>query len=117
MYPSAPFFCGFFRHRQNKGLIGLSEYCKVLQFMRIAAPCTEIGANVAKAVAKSKRPPARRPWSKDDLRVLKGMAREVPVAKIAKALKRTTGATRHKATITGISLSMKPKKRAVAKKR
>jgi hypothetical protein len=45
------------------------------------------------------------------------MARREPVAKIAKALKRTTGATRHKATIMGVSLSMKPKKRALAKKR
>jgi hypothetical protein len=72
---------------------------------------------VAKTVASSKGPPARRPWSKDDLRLLKSMARKEPVAKIAKALKRTTGATRHKATIMGVSLSMKPKKRALAKKR
>jgi hypothetical protein len=72
---------------------------------------------VAKAVVRRKKPPVRRPWSKDDLRLLKSMARKEPLAKIAKSLKRTEGATRHKATIVGISLSMKPKKRALAKKR
>jgi hypothetical protein len=72
---------------------------------------------VAKAIVRRKKAPVRRPWSKDDLRVLKGMARKEPLAKIAKSLKRTEGATRHKATIEGISLSMKPKKRAPAKKR
>jgi hypothetical protein len=72
---------------------------------------------VAKAVASSKKAPVRRPWSKDDVRLLKGMARKEPVAKIAKALKRTAGATRHRATIMGVSLRMKPKKRAPAKKR
>jgi hypothetical protein len=45
------------------------------------------------------------------------MARKEPLFKIAKSLKRTEGATRHKATIEGISLSMKPKKRAPTKKR
>jgi hypothetical protein len=30
---------------------------------------------VAKAAARSKKAPSRRPWSKDDLRLLKGMAR------------------------------------------
>jgi hypothetical protein len=72
---------------------------------------------VAKAVVRRNNAPIRRPWTKDDLRILKGMARKEPLAKIAKSLKRTEGATRHKATIVGISLSMKPKKRASAKKR
>jgi hypothetical protein len=72
---------------------------------------------VAKAVARSKKAPSRRPWSKDDVRVLKGMARKEPVAKIAKALRRTAGATRQKATTMGLSLNMKLKKRAPAKKR
>ena len=44
---------------------------------------------MAKAPAKSKKPPARKPWSKDDVRLLKGMARKEPASKIAKALKRT----------------------------
>jgi hypothetical protein len=78
---------------------------------------TERGAIVAKVATRSKKAPIRRPWSKDDLRLLKGMARKEPLSKIAKALKRTEGATRHKATIVGISLRMTPKKRAPAKKR
>jgi hypothetical protein len=72
---------------------------------------------VAKAAVRSKKAPVRRPWSKDDLKVLKGMARKEPLSKIAKSLKRTEGATRHKATLAGISLRMTPKKRAPAKKR
>ena len=72
---------------------------------------------MAKAVARSKKAPLRRPWSKDDLRVLKGMARKESLAKIAKSLKRTEGATRHKATLMGISLRMTPKKKTAAKKR
>lgn len=72
---------------------------------------------MAKAAVRSKKAPVRRPWSKDDLKVLKGMARKEPLSKIAKSLKRTEGATRHKATLAGISLRMTPKKRAPAKKR
>jgi hypothetical protein len=44
------------------------------------------------------------------------MARKESVAKIAKSLKRTVGATRQKATVIGLSLSLTPKKRTVAKK-
>ena len=72
---------------------------------------------MAKAIVRRKKVSVGRPWSKDDLRVLKGMARKEPLAKIAKSLKRTEGATRHKATIEGISLSMKSTKRALASKR
>ena len=72
---------------------------------------------MAKAAVRSKKAPVRRPWSKDDLKVLKGMARKEPLSKIAKSLKRTEGATRHKATLAGISLRMTPTKRAPAKKR
>src|ERR1700680_968110 len=39
----------------------------------------------------------RREWTKSDIRVLKSMARKTPVMKIAKALKRTPGATSVKA--------------------
>ena len=59
---------------------------------------------MAKAAVKSKKPPARKPWSKDDVRLLKGMARKEPASKIAKALKRTEGATRQKALSMGLSL-------------
>jgi hypothetical protein len=72
---------------------------------------------VAKVVAHSKKRPAWRAWSKDDVRALKGMARKEPVANIAKALKRTESATRQKATALGVSLSPARKKRTPAKKR
>jgi hypothetical protein len=75
-----------------------------------------MGAEMARAPAKSKKPPARRPWSKDDVRLLKGMARKEPASKIAKALKRTEGATRQKATALSISLNLTRKKAAPAKK-
>jgi hypothetical protein len=72
---------------------------------------------MAKTVAQTKKTPVRRPWSKDDVRLLKGMARKEPALKIAKALKRTEAATRQKATSLGVSVSMTRKKRAPAKKR
>jgi hypothetical protein len=77
----------------------------------------QTGGDMAKAVARSKKVPARRPWSKDDVRILKGMARQEPAAKVAKALKRTEAATRQRATKLGVSVSMTRKKRAAAKKR
>ena len=58
---------------------------------------------MAKAIARKKTAPIRRPWSKDDVRVLKSMTRKEPVAKIAKALKRTDGATCQKAAVIGLS--------------
>jgi hypothetical protein len=44
------------------------------------------------------------------------MSRKEPVAKIAKALKRTEGATRQKAAVIGLSLKLAPQKRRSAKK-
>jgi hypothetical protein len=46
----------------------------------------QTGADVAKAIARSKKTSVRRLWSKDDMRLLKSMARKEPAAKIAKAL-------------------------------
>jgi hypothetical protein len=47
----------------------------------------------------------RREWSKEDVRELKTLARQkTPVAKIAKSLKRTPGATQQKAFMLGVSL-------------
>jgi len=47
----------------------------------------------------------RREWTKDDVRELKALARQkTPVAKIAKSLKRTPGATLQKAFTLGVSL-------------
>jgi hypothetical protein len=51
---------------------------------------------------KSKR---RRSWTSADVRELKSAARKkTPAGKIAKALKRTEGATRQKAFSLGLSL-------------
>jgi hypothetical protein len=58
-----------------------------------AAPKKNVGGN------------KRREWTKDDVRQLKTLARQkTPVAKIAKALKRTPGATSQKAFTLGVSL-------------
>jgi hypothetical protein len=47
----------------------------------------------------------RQPWTKDQLRELKMHSRaKTPVAKIAKAMKRTVGALRQKAFQLGMSL-------------
>ena len=47
----------------------------------------------------------RSPWTKDDLRELKVHSKaKTPVAKVAKALKRTEGAVRQKAKTIGIGL-------------
>jgi hypothetical protein len=59
------------------------------------------------ALAKKKKL-VRRPWTKEDLRTLKTMAKEKRGAtKIAKALKRTVGATRAMAVKHRVSLSTK----------
>ena len=56
-------------------------------------------------MAKKKKVVLRR-WTKDDLRLLKSLARDKKgVAKIAKALKRSMAATRVMAAKRGISLS------------
>ncbi len=56
----------------------------------------------------AKKKVVRRAWSKEDHRTLKGMAREKRgVQKIAKALKRSPGATSVMAAKLGVSLSMR----------
>ena len=72
---------------------------------------------MAKALVRQKKLLVRRPWSKDDLRLLKNLAGKESLAKIAKSLKRTEGATRQKAMVEGVSLRVSLKKRAPAKKR
>ena len=48
---------------------------------------------------------ARNPWTKDDVRELKVHSKaKTPVAKVAKALKRTEGAVRQKAKTIGVGL-------------
>jgi hypothetical protein len=47
----------------------------------------------------------RRAWTKEDVRILKTLARQkTPAAKIARTLKRTEGATRQRASSLGVSL-------------
>ena len=56
-------------------------------------------------MAKKKK--VRRAWSKEDVRTLKTMAKaKAGVTKIAKALKRSPGATRVMAAKRGVSLNM-----------
>ena len=56
-------------------------------------------------MAKKKKKVIRREWTKDDVRQLKSLAKQkAGVAKIAKQLKRTPGATAAKAFLLGVSL-------------
>jgi hypothetical protein len=67
------------------------------------SPVLKKGTDMAK-----KRKVVSRAWTKDDLKLLKSMARDKQgVKKIAKALKRSPGATSVKAAKLGISLSTK----------
>ena len=53
----------------------------------------------------AKRQIKRREWTKQDVKELKTLARaKTPAPKIARALKRTVGATRQKAFGLGVSL-------------
>ena len=53
----------------------------------------------------AKRNGKRRAWTSENVRTLKALARnKTPVAKIARALQRTEGATRQKAFSLGLSL-------------
>ena len=54
----------------------------------------------------AKKGSKRREWTKIDIRELKTLARgKTPAGKIARALKRTEGATRQKAFSLGVSLN------------
>jgi hypothetical protein len=58
--------------------------------------------NIGDHMAKKRK---RVAWSAEQVRTLKSMAKKkAPAAKIAKALKRTEGATRQKAFSIGLSL-------------
>ena len=52
-----------------------------------------------------KKVAVRNPWTKDDVRELKAHSKaKTPVAKVAKALKRTESAVRQKAQAIGVGL-------------
>jgi hypothetical protein len=54
----------------------------------------------------------RRPWSDQDVRELKRLAKaKVPAAQIARKFKRTEGALRQKALHLGVSLNSRSKRR------
>ena len=59
-------------------------------------------------MARTKKKIVRREWTKGDVRQLKTMAKaKAGVTKIAKSLKRTSGATSVMAAKLGVSLSMR----------
>ena len=62
--------------------------------------------SIKEIVVRTKKTTAHRsPWSKEDVKELKAHSKaRTPVAKIAKAMKRTEGALRRKAGILGIGL-------------
>ena len=59
-----------------------------------------------KTTRKTRRP-ARRLWTRDDVRTLGQFAGTKPVAKIAKALKRTPAAVTYKAFKLRVSLALR----------
>ena len=63
-----------------------------------------------------KSSPTRKPWTSEDVKMLKSMARKEPASAIAKTLKRTEGATRQKATALGVSLNTTRGRAAAARK-
>jgi hypothetical protein len=71
----------------------------------IGAPIVLLPRGPQNIGASMPKKPKRREWTKDDVRELKTLARQkTPVAKIAKSLKRTPGATQQKAFSLGVSL-------------
>ena len=64
---------------------------------------------------KAKKKVVRRPWTKEDIRALKTLARRrISAARIAKQFKRTVPAIRQRAAILGISLDSRTKRRKAA---
>jgi hypothetical protein len=63
---------------------------------------------LGKFVATKSKSIIRRAWTKEDIRLMKSLAKsKVGVTRIAKKLKRTPGATAVMATKLGVSLSMR----------
>jgi hypothetical protein len=64
---------------------------------------------------KAKKKVVRRPWTKEDIRALKTLARRrISAARIAKQFKRTVPAIRQRAAILGVSLDSRAKRRKTA---
>jgi hypothetical protein len=63
------------------------------------------GTTLARVKRMAKKTTKLRPWTKDDVRTLKTLAREkAKTTVIARKLKRTEGATRQKAKGLGVAL-------------
>jgi Na+/glutamate symporter len=85
--------------------VALARLIIILGVIQGGPVTKSLGEKMAKAKAKK---PLRREWTKDDVRQMKTMAKaKSGVAKIAKALKRTPGATTVMAAKLGVSLSMR----------
>jgi hypothetical protein len=70
--------------------------------------CYKPGSQKKESKLAKKKKVVRRAWTKADLRLMKSMAKDKRgVAKIAKALKRSPGATSVMAAKRGVSLSMR----------
>jgi hypothetical protein len=62
-------------------------------------------AKKATGIAKAAEPRKLRAWTKEDVRILKALAREkVKTTVIARKLKRSVVATQHKASALGVTL-------------
>jgi hypothetical protein len=60
---------------------------------------------VERNLMPKKKTLARKPWTKEELRELKAHSKaRTPVVEVAKAMKRTEGAVRQKATTIGVGL-------------
>lgn len=69
------------------------------------AKAGKVAASAMPATARKARKIKRREWTRDDVRQLRSLAKQrTPVARIAKMLKRTPGATAAKAFKLGVSL-------------
>ena len=61
-------------------------------------------------IVKKRKP--RLPWTKEDVQMLKTMAREkTKTSVVARKLKRTEGATRQKASMLGVKLAGAPQRK------
>ena len=90
-------------------------HCPVIDASRPTTASRSTRVNLAKAVKRQKIAPIRETWSKDDVRVYKPITLNEPVAKIARALKRTTERRVKRLNVTDLSLKLWPQKPASPK--
>jgi hypothetical protein len=67
-------------------------------------------SEMKRPIVKKRKP--RLPWTKEDVQMLKTMAREkTKTTVVARKLKRTVGATRQKASMLGVKLAGAPQRK------